>query len=68
MTLRTDLKRDNDSNALLNVDNASLAAYRAARDRDNQINSYIDKVEKLNEDVTEIKNMLKALINGSKHI
>lgn len=65
MTLRTDLKRDNDSNALLNVDNASLAAYRAARDRDNQINKYIKDVDNLKQDVTEIKDMLKALLNGS---
>lgn len=62
------VKRDDKSNAILNVDNASLNAYRAARSRENKINSYIDKVEKLNEDVTEIKNMLKALVNGSKHI
>ena len=62
------VKRDERSNAIVNVDNSSLAAYRAARDRDNKINSYISKVDKLNEDVAEIKNMLKALVDGSKRI
>mgnify|MGYP001199074866 CR=1 FL=1 len=64
----SNVKRHEKTNAVLNVDNTSLESYRAARGRDNKINSYIDKVEKLNEDVTEIKNMLKALVNGSKHI
>jgi hypothetical protein len=64
----SNVKRDEKSNAILNVDNSSLAAYRAARDRDNKINSYISKVDKLNEDVAEIKNMLKALVDGSKRI
>ena len=64
----SNVKRDEKSNAILNVDNSSLAAYRAARDRDNKINSYINKVDKLNEDVAEIKNMLKALVDGSKRI
>ena len=63
-----DLKRDEKSNAILSVDNSSLAAYRAARTRDNQINNYIRKVDELNDDVKEIKNILKALVDGSKRI
>lgn len=57
--------RDEESNALNNLDNSSLETYKASRVRDNQINTYIEKVDKLNEDVTEIKNMLKALLNGN---
>jgi len=62
------LKRDEKSNAVISVDNSSLAAYRAARTRDNQINNYIRKVDELNDDVKEIKNILKALVDGSKRI
>ncbi len=58
-------KRDEKSNALNNLDNSSLETYKASRVRNNQINTYIEKVDKLNEDVTEIKNMLKALLNGN---
>jgi uncharacterized phage infection (PIP) family protein YhgE len=57
--------RDEESNALNNLDNSSLETYKASRVRNNQINTYIEKVDKLNEDVTEIKNMLKALLNGN---
>jgi len=64
----TGVKRDEKSNAILNVDNSSLAAYKAARVRDNQINSYIEDVENLKDDVNEIKNLLKALVDGSKRI
>jgi len=64
----TGVKRDEKSNALLNVDNSSLAAYKAARVRDNQINRYIEDVENLKDDVNEIKNLLKALVDGSKRI
>jgi hypothetical protein len=62
------VKRDEKSNAIISVDNSSLAAYKAARNRDNQINNYIQKVDELNDDVKEIKNLLKALVDGSKRI
>jgi hypothetical protein len=62
------VKRDEKSNAIVNVDHSSLAAYKAARSRDNKINSYIQKVDELNEDVKEIKHLLKALVDGSKRI
>ncbi len=61
-------KRDVKSNAVVSVDNTSLSAYKVARSRDNKINSYIQKVDDLNEDVKEIKHLLKALVDGSKRI
>mgnify|MGYP001096267000 CR=1 FL=1 len=61
-------KRDVKSNAVINLDNTSLSAYKVARNRDNKINSYIQKVDDLNEDVKEIKHLLKALVDGSKRI
>jgi hypothetical protein len=67
MTIAKNYIRDEESNALNNTDNSSLQSYRDSRDRNNQINSYIEKVDKLTDDVTEIKNLLKAMVNGSKH-
>ena len=61
----TGVKRDEKSNAIISVDNSSLAAYKAARNRDNQINKYIQIVDELNDDVKEIKKLLKALVDGS---
>ena len=66
--LVTGVKRDEKSNAILNVDNSSLDAYKASRSRDKQINSYIKDVEILKDDVQEIKQLLKALVDGSKRI
>jgi len=62
------VKREEKTNAVLNVDNSSLAAYKAARVRDNKINTYIEDVENLKDDVKEIKHLLKALVDGSKRI
>ena len=62
------VKREEKTNAVLNVDNSSLAAYKAARVRDNKINNYIEDVENLKEDVKEIKHLLQALVDGSKRI
>ena len=66
--LVTGVKRDERSNAILNVDNSSLDAYKASRSRDKQINTYIKDVEILKDDVQEIKQLLKALVDGSKRI
>lgn len=64
----TGVKRDEKSNAIVSVDNSSLAAYKAARSRDNQINNYIQKVDEVLDDVKQIKKLLKALVDGSKRI
>ena len=61
----TNHRRDEKSNAIVSVDNSSLAAYKAARAKEKQINNYIQKVDELNDDVKEIKKLLKALVDGS---
>lgn len=68
----TNVKRDEKTNAIISVDNSSLSAYKAARNRETQINSVINDVENLkkvvdgnSEDLKEIKNLLKALVNGN---
>ena len=61
----TNHKRDEKSNAILSVDNSSLAAYKAARAKEKQINNVMEEVQDLRVELTEIKNMLKALVNGN---
>lgn len=68
----SNVKRDEKTNAIISVDNSSLSAYKAARNRENQINSVVNDVENLkkvvdgnSEDLKEIKNLLKALLNGN---
>jgi hypothetical protein len=61
----TNHRRDEKSNAILSVDNSSLAAYKAARAKEKQINNVMEEVQDLRVELTEIKNMLKALVNGN---
>lgn len=61
----TNHRRDEKSNAIVSVDNSSLAAYKAARAKEKQINNVMEEVQDLREELTEIKNMLKALVNGN---
>lgn len=61
----TNHRRDEKSNAILSVDNSSLAAYKAARVKEKQINNVMEEVQDLRLELTEIKNMLKALVNGN---
>jgi|TARA_S200002703_G_scaffold2466_2_gene3843 hypothetical protein len=61
----TNHRRDEKSNAIVSVDNSSLAAYKAARAKEKQINNVMEEVQDLRVELTEIKNMLKALVNGN---
>ena len=61
----TNHRRDEKSNAILSIDNSSLAAYKAARVKEKQINNVMEEVQDLRLELTEIKNMLKALVNGN---
>ena len=61
----TNHRRDEKSNAILSVDGSSLAAYKAARAKEKQINNVMEEVKDLRVELTEIKNMLRALVNGN---
>lgn len=59
-------KRDEESGALINVDNDGLAAYRAERNRNKQISKVTDDINSLKSELFEIKEALKLLIELKK--
>lgn len=47
---------------LINKDNASLAAYKAKKMRDRELDKMKEEVSSLKDDITEIKEMLKKVL------
>lgn len=61
------LKRDNYSRAVLNTDTASFKQYRYDVMKSRNMDSTLRDVENLKNDVNEIKEMLRLLLNGNKN-
>jgi len=61
------LVKDTESKALLSNDLQGLAAYKARREREKQVNNVVDDVEELKTDIKEIKSLLQELINSKQH-
>jgi tetrahydromethanopterin S-methyltransferase subunit B len=55
-----DLVKDSDTGAILNTNLDSLSAYKAKRKKDAEMQNRVDKMEN---DIGDIKSMLKELIN-----
>lgn len=60
-TDREGLVKDLDSGAILSVDNAKLAAYRKKKAAAEEAHRSAQRIDRLEGDVSEIKQMLKAL-------
>ena len=58
-----DLVKDNNSGAILNINNDALRAYRQART--NNMRMY-EKVNQMENDISEIKSLLNELVKGKK--
>ena len=56
------LVKDMKSGALLNTDNAKLAAYKLQKKQMNQTKTNEEKINKLENDIDEIKSMLQQLL------
>lgn len=52
--------------AILNTDNTSLVAYKAARNREQALSNVVQEVNNLKQDITEIKHLLVKLIDGKQ--
>lgn len=52
--------------AILNIDNASLQAYREARAKDIALTKVVSEVDSIKNDIGDIKKLLTQLINGNK--
>lgn len=57
------LRRDKNTNAVLNVDNSGLVAYRKQREQLKKMKHSASKIEKLESDVQEIKSLLLKLLD-----
>ena len=63
---RKDLIKNMNSKAVLTVDSRGLDKYREERERLLKLSSVLDRTDRLEDDVTEIKNMLKQLLEKSR--
>ena len=58
-----DLVKDNNSGAILNINNDALTAYRQARTYNMRMH---EKVYQMENDISEIKSLLNELVKGKK--
>jgi len=58
-----DLVKDNNSGAILNINNDALRAYRQARNNNMRMH---EKVNQMENDISEIKSLLNELVKGKK--
>jgi len=61
-----DLVRDETSKAILNTDNESLNMYRARRNREKVLEEITCKYDTLQNEVSEIKQLLRTFIEKNK--
>lgn len=57
-------KRDPRNNALLNTDNAGLAAYKAKKKQSMKIDEVCNDINSLKEDLAEIKEALQLILKN----
>ena len=58
-----DLVKDNNSGAILNINNDALRAYRQARTNNMRMH---EKVNQMENDISEKKSLLNELVKGKK--
>ena len=58
-----DLVKDKNSGAILNINNDALRAYRQAREKNMRMH---EKVNQMENDISEIKSLLNELVKGKK--
>jgi hypothetical protein len=72
MLLPTDqigLNRDCDSNAIINIDKNAFELYKQMRERNTKTIEFEQRLNKVDNDIAEIKQMLQLLIlNGKNNV
>lgn len=63
----TKLKRDSKNQAVLNIDNVSYKIHLRETQKSRELSQTINDVKKLKEDMNEIKDMLRLLLDGNKN-
>lgn len=52
--------------AVLNIDNNSLVAYKAARRKEQALTEVVNDIDNLKRDMADIKDLLTKLVNGKQ--
>ena len=58
------LVRDMDSRAILNTNTNEYLAYKTKRERERKINSVVDEIDQIKQDMADIKSMLQQIIGN----
>lgn len=61
---RNDIVRDKTSSAVLNIDNKSLMAYKARREREKRIDQMEVEIRNIRNDLSEIKTLLNGFLES----
>jgi len=61
---RKDVVRDGSSKAILNIDSAGLAAYKAKRERERKIDSLDEVVSSMQSDIRELRVLLTKYLES----
>jgi len=61
-----DLVKDNNTGAILNTSTSALEAYKRQRDHLNKINTVEDRISRLEDGMSEIKDLLKELLGKNR--
>ena len=61
----TDLVREKDNNAILNINNSELDKYKQERDHRLKLKKLVEENEIIKSDISEIKSMLQQLLGQS---
>ena len=60
------LKKDVYNGAVLNFDSQGLLAYKNLKKSQQNYNDHVDEINKIKDDISEIKSLLKAVIKEVK--
>jgi len=60
------LKKDVYNGAVLNFDSQGLFAYKNLKKSQQNLNDHVDEINKIKDDISEIKSLLKAVIKEVK--
>ena len=60
------LKKDTFNGAVLNFDAQGLLAYKNLKKSQENINAHVDEINKIKDDISEIKGLLKTIIKEVK--
>lgn len=53
-----------DSRAILNTNTNEYLAYKTKRDRERRLNSVVDEIDQIKQDMADIKSMLQQIIGN----